>query len=470
MLDSMLNVGLSHSVDHSTSQQHINNNTVPNQGSVSSYTTHSTSCTKQPLLLSHCLPVPSTDTVSTDQSSSSYINNTTTHGPMFNHPCYTTNCHHHAPSNFHSYHQGTATSIDPHHSTSNMNQSQVNHQQHQNNQNVTPMESENDNGFIIVKRNKKKKKIDLTQNQQSSSSSSSCSTSPTISTNGSTSSTNTNSIISYVQPTSATAVHLQPNSREVNAPVSTINTVSIEISHQARQYAETRYAFPPFIIKFQQDINENSILKYLISHYSHNYNFKLNFAGHRLKFKRDLLLFVNDRESFSMLYDVSKWPLTIDSLNYEKVLPSHLPPQFSLVLKNVPFDTEIDTLSTNIKSIYPNVINAHRILNKNQQPTTLVRLDINNMNVIDELVEQDYPLLNMNCNNKNYKINNVSNNPSNRIDELHHKLNNLEVNLNRLLDLNNNYADQLTRTQQIIMNHNRDIQLQQIDGVFQRDF
>ncbi|CAF1470097.1 unnamed protein product [Rotaria sordida] len=234
MLDSMLNVGLSHSVDHSTSQQHINNNTVPNQGSVSSHTTHSTSCTNQPLLLSHCIPVPSTDTVSTDQSSSSYINNTTTHGPMFNHPCYTTNCHHHAPLNFHSYHQGTATSIDPHHSTSNMNQSQMNHQQHQNNQNVTPMESENDNGFIIVKRNKKKKKIDLPQNQQSSSSSSSCSTSPTISTNGSTSSTNTNSIISYVQPTSAIAVHLQPNSREVNAPVSTINTVSIEISHQAR--------------------------------------------------------------------------------------------------------------------------------------------------------------------------------------------------------------------------------------------
>ncbi|CAF4286790.1 unnamed protein product, partial [Rotaria sordida] len=83
---------------------------------------------------------------------------------------------------------------------------------------------------------KKEKKIDLPQNQQSSSSSSSssCSSSPTISTNGSTSSTNTNSITSYVQPTSAIAVHLQPNSREVNAPVSIINTVSIEISHQAR--------------------------------------------------------------------------------------------------------------------------------------------------------------------------------------------------------------------------------------------
>ncbi|CAF3633762.1 unnamed protein product [Rotaria sp. Silwood1] len=360
----MRNVALSHPVDHSTSQQHITNNrTVQNQGSVSSSTTHSNSCTHQPLLLSHCFPVPSTDSVMTNQSSSSNLNNTTIHCSMLNHPCYTTNCHHQSPLNF---------------------------VYSQDNKNVTPMESENDNGFTLVKRKKKKKKIDLQQNQKSSSSSSSCSSSPTSSTNGSTSSTNTNSIINHVQPTSAVAIHLQPNSLEVNAPVSIINPFSIEISQQARQYAETRYAFPPFIIKFQQDINESSILKYLTTHYSYNYNSNLNFAGHRLKFKRDLLLFVNDRESFSMLYDASKWPSTIESLNFEKILPNHLPHQFSLVLKNVPSDIEIDTLLTNIKSIYPDVMNAHRILNKNQHPTTLVRLDINNINVIDELVGKKF--------------------------------------------------------------------------------
>ncbi|CAF1540344.1 unnamed protein product [Rotaria sp. Silwood1] len=345
----MRNVGLSHPVDHSTSQQHITNNrTVQNQGSVSSSTTHSNSCTNQPLLLSHCFPVPSTDSVITNQSSSSNVNNTTIHCPMLNHPCYTTNCHHQSPLNFRPYHQRAATSNDPHNSTSNMNQLQVNHQQHLDNQNVTPMESENDNCFTLVKRKKKTKKIDVQQNQKSSSSF--CSSSPTSSTNGSTSSTNTNSIISHVQPRSAVAVHLQPNLLEVNAPVAIINPFSIEISQQAQHYAETRYAFPSFIIKFQQDNNESSVLKYLTTHYSYNYNSNLNFAGHRLKLKRDLLLFVNDRESFSMLYDTSKWPSTIESLNFEKILPNHLPPQFSLVLKNVPFDIEIDTLLTNIKS------------------------------------------------------------------------------------------------------------------------
>ncbi|CAF4864778.1 unnamed protein product [Rotaria sp. Silwood1] len=335
----MRNVALSHPVDHSTSQQHITNNrTVQNQGSVSSSTTHSNSCTHQPLLLSHCFPVPSTDSVMTNQSSSSNLNNTTIHCSMLNHPCYTTNCHHQSPLNF---------------------------VYSQDNKNVTPMESENDNGFTLVKRKKKKKKIDLQQNQKSSSSSSSCSSSPTSSTNGSTSSTNTNSIINHVQPTSAVAIHLQPNSLEVNAPVSIINPFSIEISQQARQ------------CKGSHDSND------------------------------------------------VRCP---DVKTYRAVLTK------SLLAK-----------------------------------TSTMNHQQNNQSKF-HYKDQDYPSLNMNYNNNHHRINNLSNISSKRIDELYHKLSNLEGNLNRLLDLNNNYADQLTRTQQIIMNHNRDIQLKQIDGAFQRDF
>ncbi|CAF4734678.1 unnamed protein product, partial [Rotaria sp. Silwood2] len=137
--------------------------------------------------------------------------------------------------------------------------------------------------------------IDLAQNQTSSS----CSSSPTTPTSGSTSSTNTNSIISNVHPTNAAAVNSQIKVRGGIAPDS--GYITTEISQQARRFAETRYAFPPFIIKFKREINESSTIKYLSSHYYSNYDFHLNFAGHRLKQKRDLLLFVNDRESFSML-------------------------------------------------------------------------------------------------------------------------------------------------------------------------
>ncbi|CAF4759391.1 unnamed protein product, partial [Rotaria sp. Silwood2] len=154
----------------------------------------------------------------------------------------------------------------------------------------------------------------------------------------------------------AAAVHSQIKVRGGIAPDSGYNTT--EISQQVRRFAETRHAFPPFIIKFKREINESSIIKYLSSHYYSNYDFHLNFAGHRLKQKRDLLLFVNDRESFSMLYDVVKWPASIETLDYEKILPNHLPPQFSLVLKNVPTYIKIDILCTDIKNIYPDVMSA----------------------------------------------------------------------------------------------------------------
>ncbi|CAF4601945.1 unnamed protein product [Rotaria sp. Silwood2] len=562
MLGSMPNVSCPQSADHSAPQQHlINNRIVQDQCSSNSSISYSDSHNNHSQILLHHTSAPFTNGITTNQACSSNCNNTTTQFPMFNYPYYTPNCHHQPmPLNIPHYNPNIVTSNELHPTTMTMTRHQLNYQQCPNNQN-----------------------IDLAQNQTSSS----CSSSPTTPTSGSTSSTNTNSIISNVHPTNAAAVNSQIKVRGGIAPDS--GYITTEISQQARRFAETRYAFPPFIIKFKREINESSTIKYLSSHYYSNYDFHLNFAGHRLKQKRDLLLFVNDRESFSMLYDVVKWPASIETLNYEKILPNHLPPQFSLVLKNVPTDIKIDILCTDIKNIYPDVMSAYRISNKNQQPTTLVRIDINNVKVIEELLgkkfisinnlrfgvmeylapakvlicskcyqighfrstckstvdycrtcalssndiskhkencdkkqccirckgphdsndvrcpdvktyravltksllasssttnhyqnnqtkfyynEQDYPLLNMNQ-NQNYnhhKINNLSNSSNKRIDELYHKMNKLEVNLNRLLDLNNDYADQLTRIQQVIMNHNRDIQLQQIDSVFQLDF
>ncbi|CAF2757610.1 unnamed protein product [Rotaria sp. Silwood2] len=356
----MLNVGLSQSVNHPTPQQHIiNNRTVQDQGSASSSITYSDTCINRSLLLSHCIPIPSTNGVIINQSSSSNINNSTTQCPMFNHPCYITNCHHQSiPLNLRPYHQRAATFNNLYNSTSNMNHLQLNHQQCQDNQNqnVTPIESENDNGFTLVKRKKEKEK----------------------------------KLILHKIKHLHRVLHHQQFPRIDPLFQQTPTVLLLMFNREAQQYAETRYAFPPFIIKFQQDINGSSVIKYIVTHYSYNYNFNLHFAGHRLKHKRDLLLFVNDRESLSMLYDAAKWPLTIESLNYEKTLPNHLSPQFSLVLKHVPFDIETDTLLTNIKNTYTDVMNAHRIFNKSQQPTALVRLDINNVNVIDELFDKKF--------------------------------------------------------------------------------
>jgi len=250
---------------------------------------------------------------------------------------------------------------------------------------VMPMESENDDRFTLVKNNKKKKvKMNHVQHQTPVSCSSSFTPTNSNSTDNSTSSTNTSSMLSNVAPSNNNYVQTNPHT----CKVPNIRYTTNEISQQARRYAETRFPFPPFVINFPQDVDEKSIIQNISSHFSSNYNFDLNFAGHRLKGKRSLLLFIKNRESFAILFDDDKWPQTINSMNYVKTRPNHLPSQFSIILKNVPVENDINKLLEDIKNDYPDVVHAIRISNKNKSPTTIVLLDIKNVKTIGELLNK----------------------------------------------------------------------------------
>jgi hypothetical protein len=255
-----------------------------------------------------------------------------------------------------------------------------------------PMDSENGDNFIQVNRKKKKAKIDqaptLTPSPCTSTSSSSSSS---IDTDKSTSSTNTSSIITTAHSVNIT--HKNNGHTQTNPgknPVTDTSYIANGISQQARRYAETRYAFPPFVVKLNQAVDEKAIIQFISTHFSSKFDFNLKFAGHRLKDKRELLLFVNDRQSFEMLFDHQKWPTTINSLDYEKVAPKHLPPQFSIIFRNVPVDIEIDSLLAYTKNEYPDVISMHRILSANKQPTSFVRVDISSVAAIDELLGKKF--------------------------------------------------------------------------------
>ncbi|CAF3989977.1 unnamed protein product [Rotaria sp. Silwood1] len=166
------------------------------------------------------------------------------------------------------------------------------------------------------------------------------------------------------------------------------------ISEQAIRFAQTRFPFPPIIIKFAQDVNENVIIKSIEKHFNEHFYMDLSIAGHRLKGKRDLILFAGNRESFVLLYDDKKWPQHLNSIVFEKAGAKHLPAQFSIILRNVPIDINIDELLVNIKNDYPDVVNAFRISNKDEKPTTLVRLDIKCTKIIDELLKKKFMYVN----------------------------------------------------------------------------
>lgn len=67
------------------------------------------------------------------------------------------------------------------------------------------------------------------------------------------------------------------------------------------------------------------MVKHISDHFLMSHQCKAMFAGHRVKNKHELLLFVNDRESFLLLFDIHKWQATLHSLDYEKLFPKYLP-------------------------------------------------------------------------------------------------------------------------------------------------
>ena len=253
-------------------------------------------------------------------------------------------------------------------------------------------DNENNDHFTVVnhRHNKKKKvKIDHVPPPDETDSSPTTLTS-SINTGNSTSSTNTSSIIANLAPTrngfSTNTTNGIPSSNATIAPK--------EITNQARRYAETRYAFLPFIIKLEQNVVDNLVIKELSDFFFTKFKYKLNFAGHRIKNKNELLLFAGNRESFALLFDDEKWPNTIKSTKFDKIRSSHLPPQFSIVVRNVPIDYDMTSFINDMKVEYPDVVNAHRITNKNHQPTTFVRVDIKNIKSIDDLLSTKYIYLN----------------------------------------------------------------------------
>ena len=587
MLNSMHNTTYCSTYNHPVNQNPPINNTVvhdqfpPNSSHVTSNIQY---------LQSQHIPLPQQQTLSNtinpviqNQIRSSNFGNTNNQQLMYHHPYCTSNHHQQINSpNVNVYSQRPATS------------SHTNNIAHHVQNEVIPMESDNGDKFIQVnnkKSIKKKKRAKInpvpigTPDVDSLSPSTSTSSN---STDKSTSSTNSDSIVLNVNLTSDIVPKISRTQTTVNENIPpNSNCETIEISEQARRFAETRFAFPPFVIKFNQAVDEKTIIKSMVDHFLSEYKMELNFAGHRLKNKNELLLFSANRETFIMLFDEQKWPTTIDCTKYEKTIPKHLPPQFSIVLRNVPIDIEINSLLTYIKTDYPDILNAVRITGKNSNPSSLVRLDVQNISVIDKLLSKkfiyyeklripiteylapakvlvctkcfeighfrsacksdmdrcrkcgvgvpniklhretctdqlccvrcrgaheatdvrcpniktyrtlltksllstailptdqqtirpdyhrndvDFPVLNGNSKNIPYRTNNLFFNNSKKMDEMYTKIEHLDDNMNRLIDLNNKQLNQITSIQQLSMKHDNQLRTQQADISFQHDF
>ena len=179
--------------------------------------------------------------------------------------------------------------------------------------------------------------------------------------------------------------------KQLNIDSSTINI----LTNEAKSFARTRYPFPPFIIRFPtSSIQEQKVAEELCKFLKENKNVELDLSGYRKTSTKcssnecDLLLFVKNSYSFSILYDETNWAQSLLGSTYTRLSSPSIPPQLSLIVKNVSLSIDFVKFVNEIKATYSNVRNVIRLKNKNQMHIKLVKLEFTEPCQRDEILNR----------------------------------------------------------------------------------
>jgi hypothetical protein len=166
----------------------------------------------------------------------------------------------------------------------------------------------------------------------------------------------------------------------------------IPVSNESTRYAQTRYPFPPFSIRFNSGkISPNHVKEALIEHCKKIYQMDIIILNCRLSYggspnQYDILLFLKDAPSFSFLLDQNQWPNMFNNETF--IFPSWpaIPPQLSLLIKNVDLRIDFDDFCSDVKLHYPQVKNVIRMKNKFQNDIKLIKLELTSSIVREKLL------------------------------------------------------------------------------------
>ena len=187
-------------------------------------------------------------------------------------------------------------------------------------------------------------------------------------------------------------VNAQPASQSISTPV---------ITNESARYAQTRFPFPPFIIKFSSgNVGVNQVKTSIINHCKSMYNQDINVLNCRLATKNSsashntninssyhILLYLKDVLSFAFLLEDSHWPSMFNNASFSiPVFPS-IPPQLSLLTKNVDLKVNFAEFTDDIKSRYPEVKNVIRLKNKFQNEIRLVKIELSSPGLREQLLK-----------------------------------------------------------------------------------
>jgi hypothetical protein len=134
------------------------------------------------------------------------------------------------------------------------------------------------------------------------------------------------------------------------------NTNQQQPSLAACRFATTRFPFSPFTVIFTQEVREKIVIDDLIKHALNSSNFELKTVAYRRGRAENnecrILIFVENSESFTFLYDQNNWPATLAGCPFTTKIPS-IPPQLALVLPHVSLQTDWDDFVQELKDKHP---------------------------------------------------------------------------------------------------------------------
>lgn len=158
------------------------------------------------------------------------------------------------------------------------------------------------------------------------------------------------------------------------------------LTEESTKYALSRYPFAPFVIRlYNVKYTATRIVKELIDYFENKHKLTVNIAGYRFAHVtsdgkenhfKDLLIFANDVHSLCYLYKKDCWPLSLCGFSYVIHSIPRVPPQLSVVLRDVDLQIDWEPFIKNIRTIIQEVTNVVRMKNKFQQFTKTVKLEL----------------------------------------------------------------------------------------------
>ncbi|CAF4352439.1 unnamed protein product [Didymodactylos carnosus] len=136
---------------------------------------------------------------------------------------------------------------------------------------------------------------------------------------------------------------------------------------------------------------EQEVAKDLCVHLKQNRGLDIELVGFRRSIRKcgpnevDILLFVKDSHSFAHLYNDLNWPQTRHGQVFTHPSSPSIPPQLSLIVKNVGLHMDFVQVTIDLKEVYSDIKNVIRMKNRYQNEIKLVKLEFSKSEQRDEI-------------------------------------------------------------------------------------